>query len=1019
MDECQSEVTNNLFREVKKMKNKHEPLMVEICIKSMKKKTQVYFELAAKILGEKNYVKWKVHEDEMKMMIEFLKEPIEWIPSNENELENTRDQPSWSEFGRALRGAVDNLMQACSREKLMKKVNVLLAELVTSCLKSSSPMHIIVALGVMSASDKSWEGCEKLMPDILVAFEQWMRRDDIDIVENVDNKLLAVLLFPSGLLGVAGEVEVKSLLGIVEYCMDQELEDDEGSLSTHGLILQTIVYMFMAKNCHQPKMISDFIPCVIKLLSCDVTELESAAGVVFAILQQNVEVLAPYTETIIDVFLTKESIRSSLGMTLKGFFQHNPDGILSRLDDLIECMHDMASSEKSPLYMFLDDVAKRNPEALEAHIDFLLEDMSDATLSVVNFMVVSELSLHYPKRFESHLDKFIKIWEQNPYVTAQALKIVASVGRISKEHADKSLKILFGKLATINPMFTSVVLMEAKRVAQAYKESMELYRSQIEKMKTSQQMGVPDMAQSILDFLDDRSLQSLSENLEGQQEDIDTLDSRLAGTDENVKRLDETVEHHGDEIRDVKSDVHEQGEKLEELKEVVDDTVEKVDEIDHKTITNAPKWSRDVSKLLNPEHEHDWRFLAVRLGYSGEDIRSWALSTDPTMAILAEWYSTHKSSDATFAILSALKDIGRSDAAEIITQSLEEADKLVLQAQPEEYEKTPVVFLSYQWDHQPEVKAIKNHLEMAGFPCWMDIGQMGGGDQLYDRINQGMRSAKVVLCMVTEKYSGSENCKKEATLANHLNKPIIPILIDRTPWPPEGAMAMLFAQLLYIQFYNEKEYVRGEKFWDDSKFLELLGQISYHVNPDESMVTDEYRNWVPKVEDKPAVTKKVEETKSADATKSCPTESEEHPSVFISYQWGKQPEIKRLFSRLTSLGYHCWLDINQMGGGDPLYSKIDKGIRNAKVVVSCVTPKYALSANCRREVSLSDILRKPIVPLLMEQMPWPPEGPMSMPFTQLLYIDFTKEASQANFDDEKFDELVQKIQEKAQPTLKI
>ncbi|XP_072163796.1 uncharacterized protein [Diadema setosum] len=1018
MKECQSEVTNDLFKEVKKMKNKHEALMVQICIESIKKKTQVFYELVAEILGEKNYVKWKGHEDEMKMMIEFLKEPIEWIPSNEDELETMRNNPSWSEFGCALRDAVDNMLQACSRDKLMKKVNVLLAELVTSCLKSASAMHVIVALAVLQASDMSWEGCEKLIPDILGAFEKWIRRDETDLVENVDNKLLAELFFPSGVVGVAGKADVKSLVVIMEYCMDQELEDDEDGLSAHGSILRNIIYMFVMKNFQKPKLISNFIPCVVKLLSCDVTELESAAGTIFAVLQQNVEVLAPYTETIIDAFLTKESIRSSLGMTLKGFFQHNPDGILSRLDDLIECMDDMASSEKSPLYMLLHDVAKKNPEALEAHIDFLLEDMSDAILSVVNFMVVSELSLHYPKRFESHLDKCIQIWEQNPYVTVQASKIVASVGRISKQHAEKSLEILFGKLATIDPMYTSLVLMEAKRVAQAYKESMEPYRSQIEKMKTSQQMGVPDMAQSILDYLEDRSLQSLSENLEEQREDIDTLDSRVAGTDENVKRLDETVEHHGDEIRDVKSDVHEQGERLEELKEVVDETVDKVDEIDHKTITNAPKWSHDVSRLLNPEHEHDWRFLAVRLGYSGEDIRSWALSTDPTMAILAEWYSTHKSSDATFAILSALKDIGRSDAAEIITQSLEEADKLVLQAQPEEYEKTPVVFLSYQWDHQPEVKAIKNHLEMAGFPCWMDIGQMGGGDQLYDRINQGMRSAKVVLCMVTEKYSGSENCKKEATLANHLNKPIIPILIDRTPWPPEGAMAMLFAQLLYIQFYNEKEYVRGEKFWDDAKFLELLGQISYHVNPDESMVTDEYRNWVPKVEDKPAVTKKVEETKSAAVTMTCPTESEEHPSVFISYQWDKQPEIKRLFSRLTSLGYHCWLDINQMGGGDPLYSKIDKGIRNAKVVVSCVTPKYALSANCRREVSLSDILRKPIVPLLMEQMPWPPEGPMSMPFTQLLYIDFTKEASQANFDDEKFDELVLKIQEKAQPTLK-
>ena len=51
-------------------------------------------------------------------------------------------------------------------------------------------------------------------------------------------------------------------------------------------------------------------------------------------------------------------------------------------------------------------------------------------------------------------------------------------------------------------------------------------------------------------------------------------------------------------------------------------------------------------------------------------------------------------------------------------------------------------------------------------------------------------------------------------------------------------MSMLFAQLLYIQFYNDKEYVRGEKFWEDAKFSELLGQISYHANPDESMISD-------------------------------------------------------------------------------------------------------------------------------------------------------------------------------------
>ena len=51
-------------------------------------------------------------------------------------------------------------------------------------------------------------------------------------------------------------------------------------------------------------------------------------------------------------------------------------------------------------------------------------------------------------------------------------------------------------------------------------------------------------------------------------------------------------------------------------------------------------------------------------------------------------------------------------------------------------------------------------------------------------------------------------------------------------------MSMLFAQLLYIQLYNDKEYIRGDKFWGDAKFAELLGQISYHAAPDEDMISD-------------------------------------------------------------------------------------------------------------------------------------------------------------------------------------
>ena len=138
--------------------------------------------------------------------------------------------------------------------------------------------------------------------------------------------------------------------------------------------------------------------------------------------------------------------------------------------------------------------------------------------------------------------------------------------------------------------------------------------------------------------------------------------------------------------------------------------------------------------------------------------------------------------------------------------------------------------------------------------------------------------------------------------------------------------------------------------------------------------------------------------------------TEGSPHIFLSYQWGKQLQVRELYKRLTSLGYTVWMDIFQMGGGDSLYDKIDRGIRGCKAVVSCVTLKYSLSANCRREVSLADALKKPIIPLLLEHMKWPPDGPMSMVFTELLFINFYRDDTvQMSWEGERFDELVLKL----------
>nr|AOW69254.1 hypothetical protein [Calliactis polypus] len=122
------------------------------------------------------------------------------------------------------------------------------------------------------------------------------------------------------------------------------------------------------------------------------------------------------------------------------------------------------------------------------------------------------------------------------------------------------------------------------------------------------------------------------------------------------------------------------------------------------------------------------------------------------------------------------------------------------------------------------------------------------------------------------------------------------------------------------------------------------------------------------------------------------------PEIFLSYQWDIQSTALELASLLKENGFTCWVDIGQMGGGDALYAQIDKGIRSSKVVISCVTNKYCKSENCQREATLADTLKKPIIPLLLEDIPWPPEGQLGPIFAKLLYVDMIH-GHQAKIED--------------------
>ncbi|XP_072172990.1 uncharacterized protein [Diadema setosum] len=238
---------------------------------------------------------------------------------------------------------------------------------------------------------------------------------------------------------------------------------------------------------------------------------------------------------------------------------------------------------------------------------------------------------------------------------------------------------------------------------------------------------------------------------------------------------------------------------------------------------NIPSWVRVAAKLLNSGSENaDWLSLAYRLGYKKAKIQK--LTEDepnPALCILLDWFqSSGNTALSVEMLLSYLEQMKRDDVVDVV-QKGQDVNKA-----------PPTVFISYNWGIQEEVRLLRDFLERTGFPCWMDIGQMGGGDVLYSKIYEGIHNAKVVLCCITPQYIMSDNCNREISLADQLKKPIIPIIYKKVPWPPPGSLALIVSQLIYVTLDGVGGHGgSGAKADLQQKYQDIITQIRRYTKP--------------------------------------------------------------------------------------------------------------------------------------------------------------------------------------------
>ncbi|XP_070543498.1 uncharacterized protein [Ptychodera flava] len=782
------------------------------------------------------------------------------------------------------------------------------------------------------------------------------------------------------------------LLRIFEFSLKCDLVGKASlcnQLTLHGHVVKEILSGFVNPNHGSPDVILGFLPHAFTLIRMKLPHISVLAASFVYTLNAYPELLIPYSDDILQCYLKYHQF--NLAACLSVLFTHCEDKIIAHLNDISSHVEDLPAMEKYSVFRLFQAVAEKYPQEVLPYLRVLTADFSDAVVSSAALPCLCVLSDHYPERFVGMVDKLSMLVERQPYHVGYVDKIFTDVAMQNEIEARKILTNCLVQFKEVDEAYYPVIFTCIREISVKYKKLTENYKSAITALGSS---GGQEYVQSLMDYLDGNSKEpdffkaKRQSQLSRKSEESGVLESRTKHQS-GGKSSSETQK-----MPTAKSTA-----KIDDENKVENGNSQSQQT---QTTSSAPQWCRNLASVLNKPSLDDWRFLAVYLGFSCEDIQSFSVKTNPTLYMLGHWCQRHSERDAYHAVYIALQQIGRNDCLQILENAVQVDDQVIPQKFSGSTEKISPLCISYHYSNILEVKLLHHHLELAGLDCWMDKGQYVSGEQLCKKMKEAMKGSKLVLIMCTNMYMTSPTCFKQVQLAQELNKPIVPVIIGPLSWPPSGPMSVVFSQLPCVQLYEfSAQNKRGRIYWPLFHFLELLARISYYVPPGAKKITkEEYKNWIPTLEKIP---ERLHDTllKYSINPK---TESIQRASVFISYQWEKVSEALVLHALLTQLGYSCWLDVLHLGSL-PLEGEADKNIRSAKAIICCVTPKFTTMPSCSREVTLASLLNVPIIPLVMEKMFWPPRGSVALPFSKCSYIDFTCEENETPFTPERLQEL--------------
>ena len=217
-----------------------------------------------------------------------------------------------------------------------------------------------------------------------------------------------------------------------------------------------------------------------------------------------------------------------------------------------------------------------------------------------------------------------------------------------------------------------------------------------------------------------------------------------------------------------------------------------------------------------------------------------------------------------------------------------------------------------------------------------------------------IKNAKVFVACISDEYVANNECRMEFQYAKTtLGIPVVPLVVGDGSFDwTMSVVGMLIAGELYIHFKDRSV--------ETMKFNELLTALNSHFDK------------IADVTDSGAAGKQV--LGQADIFLSyCWTNSyiAKEAKQIASYTGNQFADPRRVKDELRKAGFNVWLDIERLRSANAsagMYEQLTNALKDAKVVVPCVSTEYANSPNCRMEFQFAmKSLGKPIVPIIVGQ----------------------------------------------------